>query len=424
MPDLQPGRRLTAYFGESDRWQGKPLYLAVLEALRAQGVTGATVTRGVAGYGAHSRIHTARLVDVEPDLPIVVQAVDTAARVDAALDAIAAMVGEGVVTVEDIQLVRAERHIIPPLPADRRIADVMTTDVATVTPETPLAEVAQLLVQRDVKAVPVLDGERRVVGIVTGGDLLTRAGMQVRLSLQRELPDQLAAHHLRLLADSGRVARDVMTPHPLTVRTDAPLIDAAQVMAHQDIKRLPVVDQQGCLVGMVSRLDLLRVVARAAQETAAAPPPLGSGSRVEDVMLTDVPTARLTTPIDTALDQLVASPLRRVVVVDEAGRVQGLITDGSLLARTLPQPRGRVWASVRSALRLGDAPPAAPTNLTVGEVMDASVFVIDRRASILDAIQQMVERRVKRLVVVDDERRLVGMIDRQRALQAIADVNT
>ena len=55
--------------------------------------------------------------------------------------------------------------------------------------------------------------------------------------------------------------------------------------------------------------------------------------------------------------------------------------------------------------------------------MDREVYVVDRRASILDAIQQMVERRVKRLVVVDDEQRLVGMVDRQRALQAIADVN-
>lgn len=422
MPDVQPGRRLTAYFGESDRWQGKPLYLAILETLRAQGVTGATVTRGVAGYGAHSRIRTARLVDVEPDLPVVVQAVDTVDRIDAALDAVAAMVGEGVVTVEEVSLVRAVQHRMPTLPADRPVAAVMTTEVASVTPDTPLAEVARLLVQRDVKAVPVLDGEQRVIGIITGGDLLTRAGMQVRLSLQRELPDQMAAHHLRLLADSGRVARDIMTPHPYTVGADALLIEAAQVMARQDFKRLPVVDAQGRLVGMVSRLDLLRVVADAAPGAVEAPPPLGSGARVEDVMLTDVPTARATTPIEEVLGRLVASSLRRVVVVDATGRVQGMITDGSLLARALPQPRGGVWASVRHALRLGDAPPATPTNLTAGDVMDREVYVVDRRASILDAIQQMVERRVKRLVVVDDEQRLVGMVDRQRALQAIADV--
>ena len=423
MPDVQPGRRLTAYFGESDRWQGKPLYLAILETLRAQGVTGATVTRGVAGYGAHSRIRTARLVDVEPDLPVFVQAVDTVDRIDAALDAVAAMVGEGVVTVEEVSLVRAVQHRMPTLPADRPVAAVMTTEVASVTPDTPLAEVARLLVQRDVKAVPVLDGEQRVIGIITGGDLLTRAGMQVRLSLQRELPDQMAAHHLRLLADSGRVARDIMTPHPYTVGADALLIEAAQVMARQDFKRLPVVDAQGRLVGMVSRLDLLRVVADAAPGAVEAPPPLGSGARVEDVMLTDGPTARATTPIEEVLGRLVASSLRRVVVVDATGRVQGMITDGSLLARALPQPRGGVWASVRHALRLGDAPPATPTNLTAGDVMDREVYVVDRRASILDAIQQMVERRVKRLVVVDDEQRLVGMVDRQRALQAIADVN-
>lgn len=63
-------QHLTAYFGESDRWQGKPLYLALLETLKAHGLAGGTVTCGVAGFGAHSIIHTAAILRLSTDLPL------------------------------------------------------------------------------------------------------------------------------------------------------------------------------------------------------------------------------------------------------------------------------------------------------------------------------------------------------------------
>lgn len=420
MPTLRPAQRLTIYFGESDRWRGKLLYLALLEALRAQGVTGATVTRGVAGYGAHSRIHTGRLVDVEPDLPMIIEAVDSRERIEAVLDVVADMVGEGMITTEEVTAIHARRHVVPLLPVTARVGDVMAVDVATVAPETPIAEVVRLLIDRDVKAVPVVDAERRVVGIITGGDLIDRAGLPMRLSLQRELPEQLAAHHLRVLEESGQTARSIMTPRPITTRADASLTEAARLMAGDNLKRLPVVDTEGRLVAIISRLDILRVVADTAPQTSLAPPPLGSGLRVEDAMLTDVATAHPDTPIEDVLDRLVGSPLRRVVVIDAAGRVQGMITDRLLLAQALPQPRGGFWGSVRHALGLADTTSTVRPNMTAVDVMSRDVYAVMARASILDAIEQMVERRVKRLAVVDAEGRLVGMVDRQRALQVIA----
>ncbi len=72
--------KVTIYIGESDRWSQKPLYMAILEMLKSEDCAGATVLRGLAGFGAHSRIHTATIVDLSADLPLVIVWVDDPAR--------------------------------------------------------------------------------------------------------------------------------------------------------------------------------------------------------------------------------------------------------------------------------------------------------------------------------------------------------
>ncbi|MSQ15807.1 MAG: DUF190 domain-containing protein, partial [Dehalococcoidia bacterium] len=80
-----PGTRVRVYFGERDHYQGKPLWSALLEYLRKEGAAGATVMRGVAGFGAHSRIHTASLVELSADLPLILEWVDSSERVESLL---------------------------------------------------------------------------------------------------------------------------------------------------------------------------------------------------------------------------------------------------------------------------------------------------------------------------------------------------
>jgi PII-like signaling protein len=99
------GRTLRIFIGESDRWQHRSLADALLEMLRAEGIAGATVTRGIAGYGAHSRIHTAHILRLSEDLPIVIEAVDTPENIDGVLPRIQAMVREGLVVVFDVDVV-------------------------------------------------------------------------------------------------------------------------------------------------------------------------------------------------------------------------------------------------------------------------------------------------------------------------------
>lgn len=98
----RPARRLTVYIGESDRWQGLPLYEAIVLLAREMHMAGATVLRGPMGFGAASRIHTAKVLRLSEDLPIVVQIVDSAEPVAALLERLKEMVGGGLVTVEDV----------------------------------------------------------------------------------------------------------------------------------------------------------------------------------------------------------------------------------------------------------------------------------------------------------------------------------
>jgi len=100
-----PGRLLRVFVGESDRWEGRPLHEVIVLRARERGLAGATVLRGLAGFGAHSRIHTASVLRLSEDLPIVVEIADTPERIAAFLPELDAMVREGMVTVEDVHIV-------------------------------------------------------------------------------------------------------------------------------------------------------------------------------------------------------------------------------------------------------------------------------------------------------------------------------
>jgi PII-like signaling protein len=94
------GQLLRIFIGESDRWGSLPLYEAIVQEARQRGLAGATVFKGFEGFGAHSRIHTTRILRLSEDLPIVVEIVDTEEKIQAFLPVLDQMVKEGLATVE------------------------------------------------------------------------------------------------------------------------------------------------------------------------------------------------------------------------------------------------------------------------------------------------------------------------------------
>lgn len=101
-----PGKLLRIYIGESDHWHGKALFNAIVERARTEGLAGATVIRGIEGFGAHSRIHTTSILRLSEDLPIKIEIADVAERIERFLPLLDEMVTEGMIAVQDCEIVK------------------------------------------------------------------------------------------------------------------------------------------------------------------------------------------------------------------------------------------------------------------------------------------------------------------------------
>jgi PII-like signaling protein len=101
-----PGKLVRIYIGESDRWQGQALYNAIVERARKEGLAGATVTRGIEGFGANSRIHTASILRLSEDLPIKIEIIDVAEKIEQFLPLLDEMVTEGLITVQHCEIAK------------------------------------------------------------------------------------------------------------------------------------------------------------------------------------------------------------------------------------------------------------------------------------------------------------------------------
>jgi len=100
----EKGKLLRIFIGESDRHEGQPLYQWLVEEAHRQGLAGATVLRGLEGFGATSRLHTVRMLRLSTDLPLVVEFVDTDEKIDAFLPTVASTISQGLATVEAVQM--------------------------------------------------------------------------------------------------------------------------------------------------------------------------------------------------------------------------------------------------------------------------------------------------------------------------------
>ncbi len=104
---LQGEAKLVRIFlGESDKWQGRPLYEAIVLEAKKAGLAGATVFKGFMGFGAHSRIHSAKILQLSEDLPILIEIVDSEEKIQAFMPTLDQMVREGLITMEKVEVIQ------------------------------------------------------------------------------------------------------------------------------------------------------------------------------------------------------------------------------------------------------------------------------------------------------------------------------
>jgi CBS domain-containing protein len=415
-------KKVSIYISESDKWQGKVLYIAILEMLREEKCAGATATRALSGFGAHSRIRTVHLVSLSADLPVVVEWVDNPARVKRVMPRLREMVIEGLITVYDVEVITYSHRQLRQIPTALPVYHIMQHEVQTVRPDTPLVEVAELFLMNKshYKTLPVVDAAKHVVGILTDGVLYHKAKL-LSASTQQQLTSSEITKILQELRESGQTVADFMTPNPITVATDMTITQAVTLMVERNVKRLPVVDMDHRLMGIISRLDVLRALSQPpVEERPRETPPPGQYHKVKEIMTTNIPTVQMSTPLEEVVDFLVSNARRRVVVIDNEKRVVGIITDGDLIKHATITERAGIIQSLSRRLLLMEQDGIKLSQRIAKDVMVTPVVTVMPETLLLEALNLLLEYKIKRLPVVDTHGRLMGLIGRGSILQILS----
>lgn len=390
-------------------------YIKILDRLKAEGAAGATAFKAIAAFGAQARVESLRLSDIVPDLPVMIVWIDTEERVERILPAIQDMVVEGLIAVEETDVAVYTTAAVPDLPIGVPVADVMTRDVVTAYPDTPMQEVVSDLLHRHFRSVPVIDDQGRVIGIITNSDLVRRGGLPVRLELLRTFETPELHDALARLAQAHTAAREVMTSPVVTVQPSLDVRHAAELMCSRSLKRLPVVDEDGHLVGIVSRADLLRAVAgeRVARLPETFPDVQAQGNQpIRTIMSKDVPKVRADARLPAIVDAVLSTRLNRAVVVDDGDRVLGIITDSELVARLTPEMHAGVLTSLMQRMPFVPHSEIYPTGNRAQDLMLTDIYVANENDPIRDVLAQVLRRPRKIVPIVDGDRKLVGVVDR------------
>ena len=327
----------------------------VVEALIAlaqeRRLAGVTVTRALSEIDPHD---TAR-----DGPPVIVELVDRADRIEAALPQIAALTPQGALSVTQTRVY---------LPASRlRASDIMEPAEFTARPDEPAADALAALLTRGARLIPVLDGERKPIGVIT----LTHVLGQVESDLAAHLLTLSQPEHMHehlLLHVEGKQARDLMRAPALTVRDEASLDAVARTLTARHITRAPVVDTHGRCVGVVSEHALAKVMLRGlllseadalhlapahaeARATLAASIEPAGGEPLTAGMRADRSIPQLTeaaTWDETAQATEVSGV---ALVVDSRRRLRGVVEESTLLERATGEAASAAHEGGLAALR-------------------------------------------------------------------------
>ncbi len=183
---MQPYNIIEIFISEEARWQGEPLYSAIVGMVHDLKIAArCLVTKGIEGAYENGEIATSHIEVLSYNMPVRLTIVAPAAESEKILNQAEKMVTDGIVTVQQVE-VRSHKTRGYLIPKHTRVRDVMTKSPQMVTLETPLDEVARLLLSASFTGLPVVDAQKRPVGVISQTDLIYKAGMPMRLGLLAE----------------------------------------------------------------------------------------------------------------------------------------------------------------------------------------------------------------------------------------------
>jgi CBS domain-containing protein len=421
---MQQYKIIEIFTSEETRWQGGALAAAIVQFVHELKIAArCMVTKGVEGSYESGEIATGRLEVLSYNMPLRITIVLPAAEAERVVPRLEAMVSDGIVAVQDLNVISHKTHGLL-IPKQTRVRDIMTVAPQKVGLNTSLAEVARLLLSSTFTGLPVVDENDRPVGVISQGDLIYKAGMPMRLGLLASSDREKVSAVLEALAP--RQAKEVMTQPAVLIEQDKLVTDAVNLMLKKQVKRLPVVDTAGRLVGILSRLDVFHTILRECPDWQAfQKQQIAVDLRfVSDIMRRDAPTVFPETPVEEVIRLIDCNDMQRVCVVDKAGIFLGLISDRDLLIAFAERHPG-VWDYFVSQIPFTERgrkhrqlQQFLLSMKTAGEVMNTNIVTVGEDVPINAAIQLMLEKAIKRLPVVDAQGKFKGMISRDALLRA------
>lgn len=398
------------YTSEKARHEGRPVAEAVVHFIHDLKIAARCgVFRGREGLYETGEIASDALTDLSYNLPLLIDILVPTEETERIVERLKAIVRDGVIGILPVDFVsfRSERSLLPP---HLLVKDVMTREVQKAHADFSLRAAIEVMLDHNLKSLPVVDGTGGVMGIVTTRDLLA-ASMPLRVGLFPLLP---TAEREAFLAKAEAIAvTSVMTKKPVVVNESSPAARAVHLMVRKQKKRLPVVDQRGTLVGMLARIDLMRAVS-AEQVLAPTDAAKSSGSfarTIKDIDRQEAAPLSDRSDLLSAVDALVRQGEDQAAVVDQEGHLVGIVSDRELFGVLGSEGFGR---SVHR-LFVGRKPQQV-----IADIMRREVVRLDQTATIDETLRLMVEQGLKRLPVVDEENRFVGMIRRDALLVALS----
>lgn len=328
--------------------------------------------------------------------------------------------GADVLVDEPLGAMRKRREgWLPNVPAlsgaleQKPVRAIMTAPAVSVTEDAMLGEAVQKALREGVRAVPVLNARNQVTGILTDNDL-RRSGVDTNLRrLQQMNGDERAALIGRF---AGVPIRGVMSQPVTTVPYYATVATALDLLRASSIKRLPVVDQEGHLEGLLTRSDILREIAFMAPEDQDRRDSFFDwDTRVGEVELEPAVTVASTTPLSEILCHMQKNIQARVVVVDERGEAVGMVSETDLLTRIEASRR----AGIMDVLH-GQADPAGlDLTQTAADIMTQPVLTVTTESRAFDAVRLLIDNKIKRMPVVDRNGQVAGLVSRRALLNSM-----
>lgn len=412
------------FTSETASWNGMPVSSSIVDYVAGLKIAARTiVTKAVEGSYEGGEVASGRLEVLSYNLPVRIAIILPEQEAESVLQTVQERVTDGIVALRDINVVshKTKGYLMP---KRTLVKDFMTPSPVKVYENTPLDEVARHLLSSIFTGVPVVDEKNHPIGIVTQGDLIYKAHMPLRLGLLAG-PD--SASTARVFEDlSTKTVSEVMSKPAIIVEQDQAATAAVDIMLEKKVKRLPVVDATGQLVGILSRLDVFQTILKECpdwrffQRNNVQVEDLKS---VSDIVRHDAYTVLPDTPIDEVIRIIDSNDIERICVVDKDGTFQGLISDSDLLIAFVDRHPG-IWDYLSSRIPFTEKGrrhrelQELLKAKTAAEIMKADVVTIRDDAPLEEAIHLMLDQVIKRLPVIDVNGHYKGMISRDSLLRA------